>query len=236
MTILVLGEPSTAREIEHALTAMSDWSVMVEQSPEAAGAAISEGRADLALMSIRGALPSDVRRARDLWQRWQTPIVYVLGTRWEEAWERLRDTRPLGWIAEPFDAEELRVTVDIAAHKATEDRRLRQELRRTHDCAALMAAESAALAEQLARIGNLAGAQARRERAERATPPSDVLAPLTPRERQIVEAIRQGGRVSSISGELGIRAATVRNHLSAAFRKLGVRSQGQLIALLRASQ
>jgi DNA-binding CsgD family transcriptional regulator len=57
---------------------------------------------------------------------------------------------------------------------------------------------------------------------------------LSERERVIVRRLLGGYRVPSIASELFLSQSTIRNHLSSAFRKLGVRSQAELMALARA--
>jgi PAS domain S-box-containing protein len=59
------------------------------------------------------------------------------------------------------------------------------------------------------------------------------LATLTSREWQVVSQLAQGARVPAIAGELALSPSTVRNHLSAVFRKLAVRSQSELLERLR---
>jgi DNA-binding CsgD family transcriptional regulator len=59
---------------------------------------------------------------------------------------------------------------------------------------------------------------------------------LTSRELQIVDRLLAGDRVPAISRQLYLAQSTVRNHLSAVFAKLGVRSQQELIVLLRRAQ
>jgi DNA-binding NarL/FixJ family response regulator len=54
---------------------------------------------------------------------------------------------------------------------------------------------------------------------------------LTERERLIVRRVVAGVRVPSIARELYLSQSTIRNHLSAAFHKLGVRSQAELLDL-----
>jgi DNA-binding CsgD family transcriptional regulator len=56
---------------------------------------------------------------------------------------------------------------------------------------------------------------------------------LAGREREVVLVLLRGNRVPAIAGKLFLSQGTVRNHLSAAFRKLGVTSQQELIDLLR---
>jgi DNA-binding CsgD family transcriptional regulator/tetratricopeptide (TPR) repeat protein len=58
---------------------------------------------------------------------------------------------------------------------------------------------------------------------------------LTPREREIVDAALRGLPNSAIAGELSLSERTVEAHLAAAYRKLGVRSRGELVIALRSS-
>jgi DNA-binding CsgD family transcriptional regulator len=58
------------------------------------------------------------------------------------------------------------------------------------------------------------------------------LSQLSAREREIVEMVAGGLRVSTIADRLFIAPGTVRNHLSAVFRKFGVSSQAELTELL----
>jgi DNA-binding CsgD family transcriptional regulator len=56
---------------------------------------------------------------------------------------------------------------------------------------------------------------------------------LTSRELDVVSRLLAGDRVPAIAQQLFLSQSTVRNHLSSVFRKLGVGSQQELIALLR---
>jgi DNA-binding NarL/FixJ family response regulator len=56
---------------------------------------------------------------------------------------------------------------------------------------------------------------------------------LPAREREIVTLLLQHHRVPAISRLLSIRPSTVRNHLKKVFKRLGVRSQQDLLMLLR---
>ncbi len=58
---------------------------------------------------------------------------------------------------------------------------------------------------------------------------------LTSRELDVVTRLLAGNRVPAIAKALFISQSTVRNHLSSVFRKLGARSQQELIDLLRSS-
>jgi PAS domain S-box-containing protein len=56
---------------------------------------------------------------------------------------------------------------------------------------------------------------------------------LTPREYEIVVRLASGERVSTIARGLFLSESTVRNHLTAVYRKFGLRSQGELLMRLR---
>jgi len=56
---------------------------------------------------------------------------------------------------------------------------------------------------------------------------------LSGRELEIVTRLLAGDRVSSIAKQLFLSEGTIRNHLSSVFGKLGVRTQQELIELLR---
>lgn len=58
---------------------------------------------------------------------------------------------------------------------------------------------------------------------------------VSPREWEVLERLRSGLRVATIARELNISPNTVRNHLKSIYRKLGVRSQTELLEQLRGS-
>ncbi len=58
---------------------------------------------------------------------------------------------------------------------------------------------------------------------------------VSPREWEVLERLRSGLRVATIARELSISPNTVRNHLKSIYRKLGVRSQTELLEQLRGS-
>jgi PAS domain S-box-containing protein len=61
----------------------------------------------------------------------------------------------------------------------------------------------------------------------------DQLDELSPRQADILTRLLSGERVATIAAQLYLSPTTVRNHLTAIFRKFGVHSQGELLALLR---
>ena len=57
---------------------------------------------------------------------------------------------------------------------------------------------------------------------------------LSPREWEILTHVRSGRRATAIATALVLSPSTVRNHLTSMYQKLGVRSQSELVELLRA--
>ena len=57
--------------------------------------------------------------------------------------------------------------------------------------------------------------------------------PLTPAQARIVEAVHRGLMNKQIAYEMGLSEATVKYHLTGIFRKLGVQTRAQLLALAR---
>jgi DNA-binding CsgD family transcriptional regulator len=64
-------------------------------------------------------------------------------------------------------------------------------------------------------------------------PNKEQLARLGSRELEVVTELLNGNRVQAIARKLFLSPGTVRNHLSTAYRKLGVTNQQELIDLLR---
>lgn len=56
---------------------------------------------------------------------------------------------------------------------------------------------------------------------------------LTPREQEVVNVASRRGGISPVAAELLISTHTVRNHLKSVYKKLGVHSLAQLLALVR---
>lgn len=62
------------------------------------------------------------------------------------------------------------------------------------------------------------------------------LARLSAREREVVEALRLGFRLTEIARRLGIRDHTARNHMKSIRHKLEVHSQVELLSMLSGSE
>jgi len=60
---------------------------------------------------------------------------------------------------------------------------------------------------------------------------SEGASPLTRREAEVLAAARGHGTIAEIDGRLHLSQGTVRNHLSAAIRKLGALTRAEALAL-----
>ena len=60
---------------------------------------------------------------------------------------------------------------------------------------------------------------------------TSALALLSPRECEIVRLLLDGERVPTIAQKLVLSQSTVRDHLAASFKKLGLHSQQELLRL-----
>ncbi|MEJ1157054.1 response regulator transcription factor [Prosthecomicrobium sp. N25] len=70
-----------------------------------------------------------------------------------------------------------------------------------------------------------------------AASPRDPLAALTVQQRKVIELVAQGLLNKQIAHRLGLSASTVKAHISAAYRALGVTSRvGAVLALSAAGQ
>jgi DNA-binding NarL/FixJ family response regulator len=223
--LIVEDEWITARDLQQTLT---EWGYRVTglaNSADAALASIANDPPDLALVDIRieGAVDG-IDLARIIGERWQIPVVYLTAHSDRETVDRLKATGPLGYVAKPFDEGQLRVAVELALHTATGARE-RQERARTAEM------RSAILEDRLRQISAIVSGT---PGAAAPLPASleDGLSKLTRRELELIQMLVRNRRVPTIARELSLSVHTVRNHLRAVFKKLGVHSQEELLDLV----
>lgn len=92
------------------------------------------------------------------------------------------------------------------------------------------------LERTLARIANelrAVGIEPAGDDPQLSSSPDAVLSRLTPREREVVRRLIDGDRVPSIAASLFVSQSTVRNVLSAVYRRLGVHGQQELVNYLK---
>jgi DNA-binding NarL/FixJ family response regulator len=230
--LVVEDEWITARDIQETLTALGHRVTGLAASAQAALESIEADRPDLVLMDIRLEGPTDgIEAAREIRSRWDLPVVYLTAHRDHATVERLKDTNPAGFVSKPFDEAQLRVAVELALHNAASEREVRERARRTDE----LDARSAVLEERLRQVAALVQGTEPAGPARLQPPGAEArkrFEGLTRREAEVVTLVARGRRVSAIARDLEVSVFTVRNHLRAAFKKLEVHSQEELVELM----
>lgn len=139
----------------------------------------------------------------------------------------------IDYITKPIDPEELFLRVDAAVARGRALRALDDTRQRA---AALI--EAVGTLESVVRLTGVAAPSlaadvpsvTHRDPLERL--PTDELARLSPRERDVVRLLAVGHPVQAVAKTLGLSTNTVRNHVKSVFAKLRVRSQVALLGKL----
>jgi two-component system, NtrC family, response regulator AtoC len=127
-TIMVVeDEIVLALELEEKLSDMGYLVVARATSGEEALEKAEQLRPDLILMDIR--LDGDldgIEVARLIGARYHFPVVYLTAYADEKTLQRATLTEPFGYLVKPYSERELRITVEMALHKAVMERQLRE--------------------------------------------------------------------------------------------------------------
>jgi DNA-binding NarL/FixJ family response regulator len=166
-----------------------------------------------ALLAIERQPPSlvivgfeECRQALDIAKTAAVPAVFVTSNQCESMLRDALRLEPRAIVLKPFTPEQLRVAVELALSNSSDTR-----------------ADSAR--KTLAKIAALLAD----EQTLSTTLEPQLLEPLSPREREIMHSLLAHERVPSMASRLRISENTVRNHLKAIYRKVGVHSQAELL-------
>ena len=198
-------------------------------SPAEALQEIDANRSDLVLIDIVLGSHDGIALAERLREH-DVPFVYVTAHTDPETLARAKETGPLGYVVKPFDDRQLRSTIELALHVTEQERK-----EGAPEAPRLARARVAALEQGMQKIAELVKelGLVTPEAVHHRPGVEAMLSRLSARERQIVELLLASRRVPGIATTLGISPHTVRNHLKAVFRKLGVHSQEALLELLQ---
>jgi DNA-binding NarL/FixJ family response regulator len=227
--LIVEDEWVVARDMQRCLEDAGYRVTGTVSSPAEALHQVDGDPPDLVLIDIVLGAHDGIALAKRLHER-RVAFVYVTAHTDPETLARAKETGPLGYVVKPFDDRQLRSTIELALHTKEQAQRA-AESAEPH----VVRARVAALEQGMQKIANLVkelGLVAPEEVRHRPEVEA-LLGQLSGRERQIVELLLASRRVPGIAGALGISPHTVRNHLKAVFRKLGVHSQEALLELLR---
>ncbi len=230
-TILIVeDEWVVARDMQRCLEDAGYRVAGTVSSPEEALQKIASDPCDLVLIDIVLGAHDGIDLAAQLRDR-DLPFVYVTAHTDPDTLARAKETAPLGYVVKPFDDRQLRSTIELALHISEQRKREGagpEAPNVVHARVAALEHGMQKIAELVKELG-MAPPDTERHRPE----VEAILGQLSARERQIVELLLASRRVPGIAATLGISPHTVRNHLKAVFRKLGVHSQEALLELLR---
>jgi DNA-binding NarL/FixJ family response regulator len=226
---------------------LCDW---VHDAAEAVRA-VERGRYDVVVADINMDGNHELELVREIRERFaDLPVIIVTAhPSVPTAIQALR-LSAVDYIQKPVNFDELIERMDEAIEARQQRRSAAQhlqgigpvvrKLQSIHQGLAQVVGEHGAatpLADELDASGPLSGSRDPRSATTRAGEEADVNSSelvdlLSPREREILEAVASGQRVRTIARVFTISPFTVRNHLKAIFRKLGVHSQVELLAQL----
>lgn len=219
-TVLVAeDEWLVARHIEACLQAAGFEVLAPVHSARAAVELALRANPDVIVMDVK--LDGDldgISAAHEIGRHQRTPVVYLTAHTDRDTVARAARSHAASYILKPFVERQLVSAVLLASYQRTatselSDGGLEQTIR------------------AIVSVVNDTGAP----RAERkpATPANDVANRLSPRERELVDMLARGARLSGVARNLGLSTHTVRNHLKSVFRKLDIHSQHDLVEFWR---
>lgn len=129
--LVVEDEALIAEEIQDRLTRMKFQVVGIEDTGPRAIETAQRARPDLVLMDIRLKGNMDgIDTAAEIRKRLNVPVVYMTAHSDPATLQRAKLTAPFGYILKPIHERELEITIEMAMHRHSLERRLREsELR-----------------------------------------------------------------------------------------------------------
>jgi signal transduction histidine kinase/DNA-binding response OmpR family regulator len=125
--LIVEDERIVARDLEDGLKALGYAVSGVASSGEDGVLQAAKTRPDLVLMDIRLRGEVDgVEAAGQIRTQFDIPVVYLTAYADDETFGRAKVTAPFGYILKPFEARELRITIEMALHQHELEKRLRE--------------------------------------------------------------------------------------------------------------
>jgi DNA-binding NarL/FixJ family response regulator len=216
--LIAEDERIVARDMARILGGAGYEVLGIASSPEMVRAALRERSPDLLLLDIALVRPND---GLELASTLDVPIVFVSGRSDLGTLRRAGALTVRGFVVKPFTPAQLLASVEIALG-AGSSVASPQELAQAR-------AALASIAQTLEDVGFALPTEPSDGPRFRAVPG---LESLSPREREVLDALLAHRRPPQIAQDLFISAHTVRNHLKSIYAKLGVHSQGELLELV----
>jgi len=127
--LIVEDEPVVAKDIQLSLQRLGYHVPATATSGEEAIRKAVEIHPDLILMDIvlKGEMDG-VETALQIQRKQEVPVIYLTAYADHETLERAKVTFPAGYMLKPYQANELRTTIELALHRSQHDRHIRERL------------------------------------------------------------------------------------------------------------
>ena len=128
--LIVEDEPVVANDIQLSLQRLGYRVPAMATSGEEAIRRAGDTHPDLILMDIvlKGKMDG-VETALQIQRRQDVPVIYLTAYADPHTVERAMVTSSAGYLLKPYQANELRITIELALHRAQHDRHMRERLR-----------------------------------------------------------------------------------------------------------
>jgi len=128
--LIVEDEPIVAKDIQLSLQRLGYRVPATATSGEEAIRKAVDTHPDLILMDIvlKGKMDG-VETALQIQRKQDVPVIYLTAYADSHTLERAKVSSPAGYMLKPYQANELRTTIELALHRAQHDRHLRERLR-----------------------------------------------------------------------------------------------------------
>lgn len=212
--VIAEDDPVIADEVRRVLEDLGLLVVAVVANGEGAVQEAVRWRPDLLVMDIglEGHLDG-IEAAHRLAASTPAPIVYLTGHADADTIRRAAGVSAAGYVLKPFTAAQLRAVVTLALSVGPS----------RPDVMGAQARDILSdIVDSLRRHGYATEKAHGWERRA-------VAAGLSRRELDVARGLVTGQRVATMAESLGLSEHTVRNHLKAVFRKVGVRSQADMV-------
>ena len=129
--LVVEDEPIVAKDIQMSLQRLGYAVPAMAASGEDAIRKTRESHPDLILMDIvlKGEMDG-VETVNQIRKQYDVPVIYLTAYADDHTLERVKATSPAGYMLKPYQPNELRTTIELALHRARNDRHMNEDLKK----------------------------------------------------------------------------------------------------------
>ncbi len=125
--VIVEDEIIIARDIESIVSRMGHDVVDIATNGDDALQSIVDKRPDLVLMDVMlNGRQTGIDVAGDIASAYQIPVIFITAHTDPDTLSKMKEAKPYGYIAKPFDAAEIKAAIEIALYRRQFDAEFRQ--------------------------------------------------------------------------------------------------------------